>query len=510
MTPRRPADRASRRSPVVAVIDIGSNSGRVAVYALDRARHLRLLTGSRAPLRLVHDVDLTGSLSEEAMARTMAAIRDFHAVAVGAGATRMAAVATAALRDAGNGTLLIQRIRREIGITVRVIDGDDEARYGFAGAVRGLPVTHGLLFDMGGGSMQVSRFARRTLGRARSLPLGALRLTERFLSSDPVKAKEVRRLHDHVRRQLSRAGVGRLERGGRLVGTGGTLRNLAKIDHHARDYPIGRLHGYVLTLSRLRRLTTLLASRRRKTRDEIAGLSADRADSIVGGAVAIQTLMELVGARSVVVSGQGVREGVALSLLGVPVTALDEVREAALASLTMRFDTWVAERADRRQAIAGQLARALDPRGGEALFDAIEWAARVLDIGRSVDTIGRFEHTADILLATELNGFAHDEVALVSALVRRAGDRHADTDALEPLLDDRAADNLDRGAVILALADAIEARCPPGRSVRTTCRAERRVRVQVPQLPSWRPSDLERRFARAFGRPLVVSPGGRR
>jgi len=495
----------SRRSPVVAVIDIGSNSGRVAVYALDRAGHLRLITASRAPLRLVHDVDLTGSLSEDAMARTMTAVRDFHALAIGAGARRTAAIATAALRDAGNGARLIDRIRREIGIAVRLIDGDVEAGYGFAGAVRGLPVTHGLLFDMGGGSMQVSRFTKRTLARARSLPLGALRLTERFLVSDPVKARDLARLHRHVRRQLERAGIGRLERGGRLVGTGGTLRNLAKIDHHAREYPIGRLHGYQLSLARLRRLTSTLASRRRKTRDEIAGLSADRADSIVGGAVAISTLMELVGAKNVLVSGQGVREGVALSLLGVKVSALDDVRESALASLTMRFDTWRADRAARRSALAGELVRSLNPRGGEALADAVECGARVLDIGQSVDTIGRCEHTADILLATELNGFGHDEVALAAALVRKAGDRHADTEALEPLLDGRATENLDRGAVLLALADAIEARCPPGRAIRVTCRTDRRVRVSVPQLASWRPGDLERRFSRAFGKPLVVS-----
>ena len=126
-----------RRSPV-GVIDIGSNSGRVVVLELDRAGHLRLLAGSRASLRLVHDVDEKQSLSEESMARTMEAVRDFHAIAVGAGARRIVAVATAAMRDAKNGPLFMDRIRRELGIRVDIIDGRVEARYGFAGAVRGL------------------------------------------------------------------------------------------------------------------------------------------------------------------------------------------------------------------------------------------------------------------------------------------------------------------------------------------------------------------------------------
>src|SRR6185295_18207717 len=91
----------------VAVIDIGSNSGRVVVLDRDRAGQLRLLAGSRAPLRLVHDVDEQQNLSEKSMARTLEALRDFHAVAAGAGATRIVAVATAAMRDARNGRLFL-------------------------------------------------------------------------------------------------------------------------------------------------------------------------------------------------------------------------------------------------------------------------------------------------------------------------------------------------------------------------------------------------------------------
>ena len=158
---------AGRRDPV-AVIDIGSNSGRVMVFERDASSHLRLLAGSRAPLRLVHDVDARGQLSEATMARTMEALRDFQAIATGAGAKRIVAVATAAMRDASNGALFAERLHRELGIRIEIIGGLAEARYGFAGAVRGLAVSNGLLFDLGGGSMQVTRFARRRLARAPS------------------------------------------------------------------------------------------------------------------------------------------------------------------------------------------------------------------------------------------------------------------------------------------------------------------------------------------------------
>ena len=197
-----------RRPDVVAVIDIGSNSGRVMVFKREPSSHLRLLAGSRAPLRLVHDVDTRGELSDTTMARATEAIRDFKAIATGAGAKRIVAVATAAMRDAANGALYVERLRRELGVRVEIIGGMTEARYGFAGAVRGLAVSSGLLFDVGGGSMQITQFSRRRLTSGASLPFGALRLSEKFLKADPPSPKQVRRLRDHIRSHLFRGAMG--------------------------------------------------------------------------------------------------------------------------------------------------------------------------------------------------------------------------------------------------------------------------------------------------------------
>src|SRR5688500_10323916 len=299
-----PERRGSSLSDAIAVIDIGSNSGRVVVFARDASNHLRLLAGSRAPLRLVHDVDQRAELSEVTMARTMEALRDFQAIAESAGAKRVVAVATAAMRDANNAARFTERVQRELGIRIEIIGGLTEARLGFVGAVRGLTVSNGILFDLGGGSLQITRFNSRRMGEAVSPPFGALRLSEKFLIDDPPTRKQLRRLRDHVRGQLKADRVRRLLVGDRLVGTGGTLRNVAKIDRHARRYPIGSLHGYELAVDRLADVVDHLAVTKHKHRDEIPGLSAERADSIVGGAVAIQTLAEFVNAKRIIVSAQ--------------------------------------------------------------------------------------------------------------------------------------------------------------------------------------------------------------
>ena len=494
---------ARPHTDLVAIIDVGSNSGRVVVFERDIAGDLRTLASSRASLRLVKDVDARGELTDATMARTMEALRDFKALATGGGARRIVAVATAAMRDAANGELFAERLRSELGFRIEIINGAAEARYGFNGAMRGLSVTSGLLFDVGGGSMEVTRFERRRRQADVTLPLGALRASERFLESDPPTRKQVRRLRDHVRHQLTQNGVERLARGDTLVGTGGTLRNLAKIDREAQRYPVGSLHGYELPCDRLTEIVERLATIKEKRRDTLQGLSAERADSIVGGAVVIETLAEFVRAPHILVSGQGLREGLALGLLDIPVGSPATVRESSLSSLVARFDGWIPESAARREKLAATLYRALERRGLPSVGGAVEHAARVLDIGRSLDVVNRHTHVADILLTTELNGFSHRELALRSAIVRRAGDRHADI--LSLALDGNVSPEVvERAAIILALADEIEARCPRGQPIAVRSDVGRVVTLSIPLLPTWLVKDLDKRFERAFARALII------
>jgi exopolyphosphatase/guanosine-5'-triphosphate,3'-diphosphate pyrophosphatase len=289
------------------------------------------------------------------------------------------------------------------------------------------------------------------------------------------------------------------------VGTGGTLRNLAKIDGRTRHYPISGLHGYELAVDRLHEVIDRLAATKEKRRDDVHGLSAERADSIVGGAVAIQALAEFVRAEHILVSGQGVREGIALRLLKIPIGSPETVKDASLASLVSRFDGWKREAASRRRELASELHHALEPRAPRSLGMAIDHAARVLDIGRSLDVVNRHEHVAEILLSTELNGFTHHELALVSSIVRRAGDRHADVISLGLADDTLEPEPVDRAAVVLALADEIEARCPHGRRIAVDCKiGSRNVTLSIPLLKSWLVKDLDKRFERAFGRSLIV------
>jgi len=508
--PRVPSRRATSATPraPVAVIDVGSNSGRVMVYRQEAGGHLHVLAGSRASLRLVRELDRTGKIPAESLERAFEALRDFRSIARGSGVKHITAAGTSALRDATNGKAFLRRVRRELGITMRTLSGLEEARYGFLGAVGGLPVEDGALFDLGGGSLQVGRFRQRRLLGAFSVPLGGLRVSDAFLKSDPPSPREVRRLREHAREVLDAAGVRALSGGERLVGTGGTLRNLAKIDQRASGYPIPRLHGYVLTRRRVREVVASLCGARLEKRERVPGLNADRRDSIVGGGLVIDTLMDLLGAEEVVVSGEGVREGLARSLGSETLEPTEAVRRSSLDALAARFFGWSPERAGRREALAAALQAALDPGAPGETAQALLRAARVLDIGRTVDFFDRHEHVADLVLATDLGGFSHRAVALLAAVVRQAGDEAARPRSLAPLVTRQDRKAVERAAVLLALADEITERCAPGASTAVRCRARGgEVVMAVPALASWGVRGLDDRFRAAFGKRLRVVPG---
>jgi exopolyphosphatase/guanosine-5'-triphosphate,3'-diphosphate pyrophosphatase len=487
----------------VGVIDIGSNSGRIVVLHVGSEGHLEVLADSRAPLRLAHDLQEGSRLSGSTIQRTAEAVSDFMAIARSAGADRTVAVATAAVREAPNAQELLERIRDLAGLEVRIISGESEARFAFAGAVHGLAATSGLVFDLGGGSLELTRFRDRAPGRSWTLPLGALLLSDRFLSSDPPSERETDALREHVREALDEAGLGPIGPEEDLIGTGGTIRNLAKIDRHARVYPIPRLHGYVLTAKRLADIVSRLTSRPASRRRLVPGLNPDRADSIAGGSLAILTLMERVGASLLSISGQGLREGVALEGHSNPARSVEEIRGASVRALAARHSTWDAGRANRRASIAARLLESTEPDSGPEAQERLAHAAVLLDIGRSVDYYRRHHHAASMVVDSDLAAHSHRELALLASVIRTAGSERADWSMYRPLLDRTDRPMLTRHGLLLDLADQIEQRLPPGVPDEVWCEVQKRsVLLSAPVLDPWRRDALSRRFRASFGKRL--------
>ncbi|MGH2673731.1 MAG: hypothetical protein ACRDHC_12215, partial [Actinomycetota bacterium] len=365
-------------------------------------------------------------------------------------------------------------------------------------------VVHGAAMDVGGGSMEVTSFRDRRLRRSWTFPLGSLRVSDRFLASDPPSEREMKDLRKSATATLERANVPALDPGGDLVGIGGTVRNLAKMDLRRTDHPLPLLHGYELREENLEWIIEDLAARPMKRRARLRGLNPDRADSIVGGALVVLAAMRHLGAENVVVSSRGLREGLALGDLSF-VPSPRQVRTISSATLAARFATWDIAAADRRASLAAQLIEALDPAATSVGVEMLEHAATLLDVGKAIDHYERFEHAAMIVTTADLAGFTHESLGILSAILRYAG---GDT-SLGPYarlipLGDRPA--VRRAAVTLALAEELNRRIPPREPASLRCTWRGRFEIEAPVPAPWQPRAVADRFRAVFGAKLSVVP----
>jgi len=297
----------------VAAIDVGTNT--VLLTVAERRGHSFQPVVERAEItRLGRGVDRTGRLDPAAIAETVAVIARYAAEARSLGATRIAAVATSAARDAGNGAEFFEAARAAAGLVPEVIAGGEEARLVHLSAWRdfGAPGRRLAVLDVGGGSSEVTWGGGPVPDGRRSFQMGAVRLTERVSPGDPPSGDELRRMREAAHQALGEMkeirASGALS-GARLVAVAGTVTTLAAVALALPEYDAARVHGSALSLDGLRALLGRLAALPTEERARLPGMEPKRADVIVAGAVLVVAALELGGFDALTVSDRGVRWG---------------------------------------------------------------------------------------------------------------------------------------------------------------------------------------------------------
>jgi exopolyphosphatase/guanosine-5'-triphosphate,3'-diphosphate pyrophosphatase len=291
----------------VVLIDLGSNAVRFALAGVIPGRSFRLLDEVRVQTRLA--AGRQGALPVAGVAAPLAAVQRFLARVDDGRPLRVVAAATSAVRDAPNAHRLIDRLRRVAGIEVEVLGWEEEARLGAVAAVSSLPLREAVVADLGGGSLQLTIVRDGEIVPIVSLPLGAVRVTRRFLRHDPPREAEAAALRHHVRERFH-ASL-RLAPGApvRLVGLGGTVRTLARVYLRTRPGRRSVIHGLALDRAQVSALVVRLQALPLRRRRRVTGLKAERADIIVGGAIVLEEIMALGGCSTLTVCERGVRHG---------------------------------------------------------------------------------------------------------------------------------------------------------------------------------------------------------
>ena len=294
---------------LVAVVDLGSTAVRLLVARVTPDTGYRVLAEERVPTRLGGGAP--GTLPREAIDATLRTVHRFFARYFPNGrGPRIVAVATSAVRDAENRERLLDRLRRDEGIDVQVLSARDEARLGVDAALKSLAFDNGLVVDLGGASLQLSRVRHRKVVSTASLALGAVRTTRRFVRHDPPTPLELRALRREIHTQLM-IGLPPAARGEIVVGLGGTVRTLAGIHLRAHSDRTRR-HGLRLSQSDVTAVRERLEGLARRKRQKIRSLKAERVDIILAGAIVIEEIMVFGGYLSLAVCTRGIRDAILL------------------------------------------------------------------------------------------------------------------------------------------------------------------------------------------------------
>ena len=443
-----------------AVVDLGSNSFRLVVFSSGDGWWKRT-DEIYEPVRIGEGAERSGKLGEKPVGRALATIELFahftRATALDDG--RIDAVATSAIRSASNREAFLARAGEHL--PVRVLTEEEEATYGYLAAVNSTSLVDGVVLDLGGGSMQLVRVKGREDRRARSWPVGAVRMTERFLAGgDPASKKQLKALRSHVAEQLEDAPwLAKSE--DRLIGIGGTVRNLAVAAQIAADIPTFGVQGFVLEREALDELVARLASLPSYERSKkVPGIKAARADLILAGATTIQAVLEIGGFSGLEVTEAGLREGVFFERHLAPAGLFPDVRGASVRNLAMQYSADDLDHVEHVAALAlgmfdelvGAGVHPGDPKERELL-----WAAAMLhDIGVAVDYDDHHKHSKYLIRSAGLPGYTQREIGLIAQIARYHRKGVPALGDLAPLA--RKADGglVCRCATLLRLAEQLE------------------------------------------------------
>jgi exopolyphosphatase/guanosine-5'-triphosphate,3'-diphosphate pyrophosphatase len=469
----------------IAAIDVGSNSIHLIVAEVETGGRINILDRAKEMVRLGDGALHTGVIPPEVFRRGLDALKFLRRIAERHKVDALSAVATSAVREAQNGGEFVRAARDEVGIDIRVIRGDEEARLIYLGARSSLDLgkRRVALFDLGGGSLEVILADAQELYFTASLKLGVIRLAEACPCSDPPTAHERAQLAERARSMLDPV-IARVRAMGFdfVALTSGTASALADLMRQDRDRDRDRDRGGTardaLTLKGLTELERRLGGMRVIERARLPGLDARRADTIYAGAVVLRTALDLSGASEAVLCETALREGVVADYVATNrpgILLIDEfpdLRRRSVMELARRC-RFREDHATHVARLALSIFHQMRRVHGLGKNDAelLEYAALLHDIGFYVSAQRHHRHTEYLIQSHEMAGFTRDEVAIIALTARyhRKGEPRKSHEGFGALTktDRRRVRYL---AAILRIADALD---------RTHARLVRAVRCVI-------------------------------
>ena len=412
----------------LAAIDIGTNSLHMIVVRVRADLSFEVIDREKEMVRLGAGGLDGRALTPEATHAALQVMSKFRRLADSHGVDEIIAVATSATREAENGSEFLKTIVERTGIRPRVISGTEEARLIHQAASYGVGLAGevGVVIDIGGGSVEITRGAGLTMETGRSFKLGVIRLTEHFVKSDPLSPRDQRKLTRFVESEAGKF-LGQIVRQGfdRVIGTSGTIQSLGAVALAERGESAGTLRNRRITAKQIRRARKQLIARDLEERLKVPGLEPRRADLAVAGSILLDTLVRRLGAADITLCDLSLREGIVLDYIArhrkeiAQVDRYPDVRRRSVFELAERCNFWP----EHAQQVAKLATMLFDQtRMVHGLTDHerewLEYAAVLHDIGVHISYERHHKHSYYLIKNGDLRGFDPEEVEIIALVAR--------------------------------------------------------------------------------------------
>jgi exopolyphosphatase/guanosine-5'-triphosphate,3'-diphosphate pyrophosphatase len=413
----------------IAAIDIGTNSVHMIVVRVRPDLSFEVIDREKAMVRLGAGGLDGKALTTEAMTAALQALSKFKRLAESHTVDKILAAATSATREARNGGEFLARIEAETGIRPRVITGAEEARLIHLAAVYGVDVgsARAVVIDIGGGSTEITLGTATSTQAAKSFKIGVIRLTERFVKSDPLSGRDEQKLTKHVLSEIDRH-CEQITAAGfdRVIGTSGTILSLGTVATAIAEGTVpSELRNLRVPAKQIRRLRKEVVALSLAQRLTIPGLDPRRADLIVAGAVLLDAILRRLGAQDITLCDLALREGLVLDYIRrnskhiAHVDSIPDVRRRSSLELAERCN-YYAEHA--QQVVRLALAIFDQTRAVHGLTDRerewLEFAALLHDIGSLISYERHHRHSYYLIRNGDLRGFDPDEIEVIALVAR--------------------------------------------------------------------------------------------
>lgn len=412
----------------LAAIDIGTNSLHMIVVRVRGDLSFEVIDREKEMVRLGAGGLDGRALTPEAVHAALQVMSKFRRLADSHGVDEIIAVATSATREATNGSDFLKAIAEKTGIRARVISGTEEARLIHQAAVYGVGITSDavVVVDIGGGSVEITHGAGSTMDEGRSFKLGVIRLTERFVKTDPLAPRDARRLTRHIDAELGKY-LGQIVRRGfdRVIGTSGTIQSLGGVALAEGGSPPGSLRNRRVTAKQIRRTRKQLVARDLQERLRVPGLEPRRADLAVAGSILLDAIVRKLGASDVTLCDLSLREGLILDYVArhrkeiAQADRYPDVRRRSVFELAERCNYWP-EHAQQVARLATQLFD--QTRAVHGLTDRerewLEFAALLHDVGVHISYERHHKHSYYLITNGDLRGFEPEEIEIIGLIAR--------------------------------------------------------------------------------------------